>query len=57
MPLPLIPIAVAGGALLATTIAELKGKEAYDNYKKSGELVNSATESYSKAENALKEIQ
>ncbi|WP_290094050.1 hypothetical protein [Helicobacter ganmani] len=39
MPLPLIPIAVAGGALLATTIAGFKGKEAYDNYKKSGELV------------------
>ncbi|WP_300827129.1 hypothetical protein [Helicobacter sp. UBA3407] len=57
MPLPLIPIAVAGGALLATTIAGFKGKEAYDNYKKSGELVNSATESYNKAENALKEIQ
>lgn len=57
MPLPLIPIAVAGGTLLSVIFAGKKGKETYDNYKKSGELVNSATESYSKAENALKEIQ
>ena len=57
MPLPLIPIAVAGGTLLSVIFAGKKGKEAYDNYKKAGELVNQATENYNKAESALKKAQ
>ena len=57
MPLPLIPIAVAGGTLLSVIFAGKKGKETYDNYKKSGELVNQATENYNKAESALKNAQ
>ncbi|WP_026943924.1 hypothetical protein [Helicobacter rodentium] len=57
MPLPLIPIAVAGGTLLSVIFAGTKGKEAYDNYKKAGELVNQATENYNKAESALKKAQ
>ena len=57
MPLPLIPLAIAGGTFLSTLIAGYKGKEAYDNYKESGEIVNRATESYNIAESRLKETQ
>lgn len=57
MPLPLIPLVAAGGSVIAVILATLKGKEAYDNYKKAGELVNQATENYNKAESALKKAQ
>lgn len=57
MPLPLIPIAVTGETLLSVIFAGKKGKEAYDNYKKAGELVNQATENYNKAESSLKNAQ
>lgn len=57
MPLPLIPIAVAGGTILAAILGTLNGKEAYDNYKESGKLVNQATESYNEAEKRLKYAQ